>query len=51
METLFFGDLHPETVLSPEQLADLDKRLRNPGALATEERVAAVLARFTGDPS
>lgn len=51
IETLFFGDLHPESSLSPEQLADLDRRLQNPGSLASPERVAAVLARFTGDPS
>jgi len=51
IETLFFGDLHPSGSLSSEQLADLDRRLQNPGPIASEARVAAVLARFTGDPS
>ena len=32
--------------LSDEQLADLRERLKNPGPLASPERVAAVLAKF-----
>jgi predicted transcriptional regulator len=32
--------------LSDEQLADLRERLRNPGPIASPERVAAVLAKF-----
>jgi predicted transcriptional regulator len=32
--------------LSEEQLADLRERLKNPGPLASPERVAAVLAKF-----
>ena len=50
IEALFFGDLHPETGLSAEQLADLDRRIQSPGPLASEARVAEVLARFTGEP-
>jgi DNA-binding MurR/RpiR family transcriptional regulator len=32
--------------LSEEQLADLRERIRNPGPIASPERVAAVLAKF-----
>ena len=46
LETLFHGDLHPDQALSPGQLADLDNRLKNPGPIASEARVAEVLAKF-----
>ena len=32
--------------LTPEQLADLDERLKNPGPMASEEEVEAFFARF-----
>lgn len=32
--------------LSEEQLADLRERIKNPGPIASPERVAAVLAKF-----
>ncbi|MCR6645733.1 MAG: hypothetical protein NVV62_15070 [Terricaulis sp.] len=47
LETLFFGDLHPETSLSPEQVADLEKRLANPGPIASETEVEAFFRRFS----
>jgi hypothetical protein len=48
METLFHGDLHPvETALSDEQLADLERRLKNPGPIATEAEVEAFFARLS----
>lgn len=36
IETLFHGDLHPETALSDDQIADLRTRLANPGPLASD---------------
>jgi hypothetical protein len=48
MEALFHGDLHPsETALNDEQLADLERRLKNPGPVATEAEVDAFFARLT----
>lgn len=47
METLFHGDLHPETALNDEQLADLERRLKDPGPIATDEEVEAFFARLT----
>jgi hypothetical protein len=46
IETLFHGDLHPESALSNEQLADLRARLANPGPIATDAQVEAFFARF-----
>lgn len=46
IETLFHGDLHPESALSDDQIADLRKRLANPGPIATDEEVEAFFARF-----
>jgi hypothetical protein len=47
METLFHGDLHPEsTQLSDEQIADLRERVANPGRMATDEDVEAFFRRF-----
>ncbi len=41
------GELDSESKqLSDEQLADLHERIKNPGPIASPERVAAVLAKF-----
>lgn len=48
LETLFHGDLHPESALTDAQLADLSLRAANPGPLATDEEVHAFFARFAG---
>ena len=47
LQTLFHGDLHPETALSDEQAADLRARLRNPGPIASDEDVEAFFARLS----
>lgn len=47
METLFHGDLHPETALTDEQLADLRARMADPGPIASDEEVEAFFARFS----
>lgn len=48
METLFHGDLHPEeTALNDEQIADLRRRLANPGPIASDAEVDAFFARFS----
>jgi hypothetical protein len=36
----------PRSLLTNEQLADLERRLGNPGPIASPERVAAVLSKF-----
>lgn len=46
IETLSYGDLHPECALSDEQLADLAARVANPGPVASEAEVDAFFARF-----
>lgn len=46
LETLFHGDLHPETALTDEQIADLRERLANPGPLASEGEVEDFFKRF-----
>lgn len=46
IETLFHGDIHPESVLSEEQIADLNSRLSDPGPISTDEEVEAFFARF-----
>lgn len=46
IETLFHGDLHPESALTDEQVADLRRRMANPGPMATEGEVDAFFARF-----
>ena len=46
IETLFHGDLHPDSTLTDDQIADLRKRLANPGPIATDEEVEAFFARF-----
>lgn len=46
IETLFHGDLHPESAPSDTQIADLQTRLANPGPIATDEQVEAFFARF-----
>jgi hypothetical protein len=47
LETLFHGDLHPETALTVEQIADLRERLTDPGPMASEEDVEAFFKRFS----
>jgi len=47
IETLFHGDLHPETALNDEQLADLRQRLSDPGPIASDEEVEAFFARMS----
>lgn len=46
LETLFHGDLHPETALNDEQIADLRARLADPGPLASDAEVADFFKRF-----
>lgn len=46
IETLFHGDLHPETQLNDDQIADLRARLNDPGPLASDAEVDAFFARF-----
>lgn len=46
LETLFHGDLHPETALNDEQIADLRARLADPGPLATDAEVEDFFKRF-----
>ncbi|MDZ4738654.1 MAG: hypothetical protein SGJ03_01980 [Alphaproteobacteria bacterium] len=46
LETLFHGDLHPESALNDEQIADLRSRLANPGPIASDDEVEAFFARF-----
>jgi len=46
IETLFHGDLHPESALSDEQIADLREHLANPGPIASDDEVEAFFARF-----
>ena len=46
LETLFHGDLHPESALNDEQIADLRSRLANPGSIASDDEVEAFFARF-----
>ena len=45
LETLFHGDLHPESALNDEQFADLRSRLANPGSIASDDEVEAFFAR------
>lgn len=48
IEALFHGDLHPgETALSDEQLADLARRLKDPGPIASDAEVDAFFARLS----
>ena len=47
IETLFHGDLHPETALSPAQQEDLRSRLMNPGPLASDDEVEAFFASLS----
>lgn len=46
LETLFHGDLHPETALNDEQIADLHEHLADPGPLASDAEVADFFERF-----
>ncbi len=46
METLFHGDLHPESALTDDQIADLTARVANPGPIATDAEVENFFARF-----
>ncbi len=46
MGRLFYGDLHPDTKLTPEQIADLQARMKNPGPFASADRVAKILGKF-----
>ena len=48
LETLFHGDLHPESALNDAQVADLTARLADPGPLATPQEVEAFFSRFKG---
>jgi hypothetical protein len=41
IDTLFHADLHPDSALDDEQLADLARRVANPGPLADENEVEA----------
>jgi 5-methylthioribose kinase len=46
IETLFHGDLHPESALNDVQIADLRARLADPGPIASDDEVEAFFARF-----
>ena len=46
MKTLFHGDLHSESALTDDQIADLTARLSNPGPMATDAEVETFFARF-----
>ena len=46
LETLFHGDLHPESALTDEQVANLKSRLTNPGPIASGADVEAFISRF-----
>ncbi|MGD9966684.1 MAG: hypothetical protein AB7T59_09205 [Hyphomonadaceae bacterium] len=46
IETLFHGDLHPESTLNNDQIEDLKARLADPGAMASEAEVEAFFTRF-----
>jgi hypothetical protein len=46
IEVLFHGDLHPETALDDLQLADLTRRLADPGPIASDDEVDAFFSRF-----
>ncbi len=45
-ETLFHGDLHPESALTNEQVEDFRARMANPGPIASEAEVEAFFSRF-----
>ncbi len=47
IETLFHGDLHPETALNDTQIADLRERLANPGPLASDADVEDFFNRLS----
>ena len=47
LETLFHGDLHPETRLNDDQIADLRERLADPGPMASDTEVEAFFERFS----
>ena len=36
----------PQSLLTDGQLADLERRLRNPGPIASADRVASVVSKF-----
>ena len=44
LETLFHGDLHPESALTDDQIADLQARLADPGPIASDDEVEAFFA-------
>ncbi len=46
LETLFHGDLHPESALNDEQIMDLTARVVDPGPMATAAQVEAFFSRF-----
>ena len=46
LETLFHGDLHPESALTDDQVADLKFRLANPGPISSGADVEAFFSRF-----
>jgi len=46
IETLFHGDLHPESTLNNDQIEDLKARLADPGPMASEAEVEAFFTRF-----
>lgn len=47
IETLFHGDLHPETSLNDEQAVDLRRRLADPGPLASDAEVEEFFKRLS----
>ena len=46
IETLFHGDLHPESALNESQVADLQARVATPGPIATDEEVEVFFAQL-----
>lgn len=46
IETLFHGDLYPDSALSDDQVADLRQRLADPGPIASDADVDSFFRRF-----
>lgn len=47
LDMLFHGDIHPETALTEDQIADLRARLANPGPLASDAEVESFFKCFS----
>lgn len=47
IEALFHADLNPGAKLDDEQIAELRRRVANPGPMASDDDVDAFFARFS----